>query len=184
MKMKYFLRGLGIGILSATILLFGVYSYKMSDSKIVEKARELGMEYSKEKESETENLKDEKDASNSAGENSSKENNSKENSSKENDTKEDSTKEDTTTLSSQQESTSKKPQPTTSPELIDINISSGMNSESVSDALEAAGVIHNAKEFNQYLVENNMGRYIKSGEYRLKSGMSYKEIADILQRGQ
>ena len=49
MKVKYFLRGLGTGMLSATILLFCVYSYKMSDSKIAEKARQLGMEYTKER---------------------------------------------------------------------------------------------------------------------------------------
>jgi len=169
MKMKYFLRGLGTGILSATILLFCVYSYKMSDSKIVEKARELGMEYSREKEPETEDIKDTKDVkdeSGSTGESSS--------------TK----KEETTTLF-QPESTSGRTQPATSPpQTIDVSISSGMNSESVSDALEAAGVIHNAKDFNQYLIRNNMGRYIKSGDYRLRSGMSYEEIADILQKGQ
>ncbi|MCI8825114.1 MAG: endolytic transglycosylase MltG [Lachnospiraceae bacterium] len=167
MKMKYFLRGLGTGILSATILLFCVYSYKMSDSKIAEKARALGMEYTKEKEYETEyvkNTEDTKDISDSTEETSS-------------------TKEEETTTLSQQESTSKSPQPTSSPEVIDVSISSGMNSESVSDALEAAGVINNAKDFNQYLIENNMGRYIKSGEYSLRSGMSYEEIADILQKG-
>lgn len=165
MKMKYFLRGLGTGILSATILLFCVYSYKMSDSKIVEKARALGMEYSKEKGSETETGKDTKDVSGSTEENSS-------------------VKEENTTTLSQQESTSKGPQPTSSSEIIDISISSGMNSESVSEALQAAGVIDNAKDFNQYLVENNMGRYIKSGDYSLRNGMSYEEIANILQRGQ
>lgn len=167
MKIKYFLRGLGTGILSATILLFCVYSYKMSDSKIIEKARELGMEYTKEKESETEYVKDTneiKDMSDSTKENESKK------------------KEETTTLS-QPESTSKSPQPTSSSNLIDVSISSGMNSERVSDALEAAGVINNAEDFNQYLIENDMGRYIKSGEYHLRSGMSYAEIADILQKG-
>lgn len=164
MKMKYFLRGLGTGILSATILLFCVYSYKMSDSKIVEKARALGMEYSK-KGSETEAGKDTKDASGSTKESGSVK------------------EEDTTTLS-QPESTSKIPQPTSSPEIIDISISSGMNSESISEALQAAGVIDSAKDFNQYLVENNMGRYIKSGDYSLRNGMSYEEIANILQRGQ
>lgn len=167
MKIKYFLRGLGTGILSATILLFCVYSYKMSDSKIIEKARELGMEYTKEKEVETEYVKDTneiKDMSDSTKENESKK------------------KEETTTLS-QPESTSKSSQPTSSSNLIDVSISSGMNSERVSDALEAAGVINNAEDFNQYLIENDMGRYIKSGEYRLRSGMSYAEIADILQKG-
>ncbi len=167
MKIKYFLRGLGTGILSATILLFCVYSYKMSDSKIAEKARELGMEYTKEKESETEYVKDTRETNDISG--STEEISS--------------TKREEVTTFSQPESTSKSVQPTSSSEVIDVSISSGMNSESVSDALEAAGVIDNAKDFNQYLIENDMGRYIKSGEYRLRSDMSYAQIADILQKG-
>ena len=43
MKAKYFLRGLGAGILLATIVLFAVYSYRYSDSKIIQRAKELGM---------------------------------------------------------------------------------------------------------------------------------------------
>ena len=42
MKLKYYLRGLGTGILFATIVLFVSYSYKMSDKQIKEKALELG----------------------------------------------------------------------------------------------------------------------------------------------
>ena len=171
MKMKYFLRGLGIGILSATILLFCVYSYKMSDSKIVEKAKALGMEYSREKDSETEDGKATKDIkdTNDAADNTQESSSAKE--------------QDTTTLS-QQESTSEGPQQTSSPEIIEVSISSGMNSENISEALQAAGVIDNARDFNQYLIRNNMGRYIKSGDYSLRNGMSYEEIADILQKGQ
>ena len=45
MKAKYFLRGLGAGILLATIVLFAVYSYRYSDSKIIQRAKELGMVY-------------------------------------------------------------------------------------------------------------------------------------------
>ena len=45
MKLKYYLRGLGTGILFATIILFISYSYKMSDKQIKERASELGMIY-------------------------------------------------------------------------------------------------------------------------------------------
>ena len=50
MKLKYYLRGLGTGVLFATIVLFIAYSYrlsdaKLSDSEIKEKALELGMVY-------------------------------------------------------------------------------------------------------------------------------------------
>jgi outer membrane biosynthesis protein TonB len=43
MKLKYYLRGLGTGILFATLILFISYSYHYSDAKIKERAKELGM---------------------------------------------------------------------------------------------------------------------------------------------
>ena len=52
MKLKYFLRGFGTGVLFATIVLFIAYSYRMSDSQIKEKAKELGMVYAGSTESE------------------------------------------------------------------------------------------------------------------------------------
>ena len=45
MKLKYYLRGLGTGILFATVVLLLAYSYKMSDGQIKERAKELGMVY-------------------------------------------------------------------------------------------------------------------------------------------
>ena len=59
MKAKYFLRGLGAGILLATIVLFAVYSYRYSDSKIIQRAKELGMVY----DSKEQDADDEKPAS-------------------------------------------------------------------------------------------------------------------------
>lgn len=163
MKVKYFLRGLGTGILIATLLLFCVYSYKMSDSKIVERAKALGMEYSKN----NSNINATEDLSQTST-------NTEESSDK---------KEESTTLP-KQESTSETSQMTSaSEEIIEVSISAGMNSESVSEVLQAAGIIDSARDFNNYLIQNNMGRYIKSGEYQLKSGMSYAEIANILQKG-
>ena len=43
MKIKYYLRGLGTGIIFTTIVLMIIYSYRTTDSKTIERARELGM---------------------------------------------------------------------------------------------------------------------------------------------
>ena len=47
MKRKYYLRGIGVGILFATIVLFTAYSIsggkKMSDEEVIKRAEELGM---------------------------------------------------------------------------------------------------------------------------------------------
>ena len=164
MKVKYFLRGLGAGILIATLLLFCVYSYKMSDSKIVERAKELGMEYSRDRDSEMNTTEDLSQTSTNTEESGSKE-------------------EEITTPSKQEPASETGQTTSASEEVIEVSISAGMNSERVSEVLQTAGVIDSAKAFNEYLIENNMGRYIRSGEYQLRSGMSYEEIANILQKG-
>lgn len=43
MKIKYYLRGLGTGIIFTAIVLMIIYSYRTTDSKTIERARELGM---------------------------------------------------------------------------------------------------------------------------------------------
>ncbi|MDO5128120.1 MAG: hypothetical protein Q4D54_10320, partial [Eubacteriales bacterium] len=47
MKLKYFLRGLGSGILFATIIMLAAYltsgGYKLSDKEIKDRAKKLGM---------------------------------------------------------------------------------------------------------------------------------------------
>ena len=46
MKLKYYLRGLGIGIIVTTIILVSCFSMqkpKMTDEQIIEKAAQLGM---------------------------------------------------------------------------------------------------------------------------------------------
>ena len=47
MRFKYFLRGLGVGIVFASLIFFMVYKEnatpKMSDKQIIERAKELGM---------------------------------------------------------------------------------------------------------------------------------------------
>ena len=43
MRLKYYLRGLGTGIIFTSIILAIIYSYRTTDAKIIERAKELGM---------------------------------------------------------------------------------------------------------------------------------------------
>lgn len=43
MKLKYYMRGLGTGIIFTAVILMIVFSYKTTDAKIMERAKELGM---------------------------------------------------------------------------------------------------------------------------------------------
>ena len=48
MRLKYFLRGVGIGILVTTIILTATHASerRMSDSEVIDRAIELGMSFS------------------------------------------------------------------------------------------------------------------------------------------
>ena len=45
MKMRYFLRGLGVGVLLATLLLCISYRGQNSENSIIKQAKELGMQF-------------------------------------------------------------------------------------------------------------------------------------------
>lgn len=160
MKMRYFLRGLGTGILLATFLLFLVYSYKMSDRKVIERAKELGMEYSREDDSEKQSAAEIPETDTGAER-----------------------EENTTTSPYEPETESVKIQETSSAqEIIKVNITSGMNSEKVSEMLQMAGIIKDAEDFNKYLITNDLGRYLRTGEFEMHSDMTYEEIAALLRK--
>lgn len=173
MKLKYYLRGLGIGILVTTAILTIVYHTKgsMSDSQIMKRAAQLGMVMAS---TEDDTLFAQT-------------------------TQVDTTIEETGTISVEEtttvvetteavtEASTEKPTeaPTEAPtepaaaEAV-LTISPGMYSESVSAELVRLGIITNQKEFNSYLVNNGYAECIQTGDFKIKADMSYDEIARII----
>ena len=179
MKLKYYLRGLGIGILVTAAILTIVYHTKgsMSDSQIKKRAAQLGMVMAS---TEEDTLFAQT-------------------------TQADTTIEETGTISVEETTTAvetteavteaptEKPteKPTEAPtekptepaaaEAV-LTISQGMYSESVSAELVRLGIITNQKEFNSYLVNNGYAERIQTGDFKAKADMSYDEIARIITR--
>lgn len=173
MKHKYYLRGLGIGILVTAAILTIVYHTKgsMSDSQIMKRAAQLGMVMAS---TEEDTLFAQT-------------------------TQADTTIEETGTISVEEtttvvetteavtEASTEKPTeaptevPTEAPaaEAV-LTISPGMYSESVSAELVRLGIITNQKEFNSYLVNNGYAERIQTGDFKIKADMSYDEIARII----
>lgn len=197
MKLKYYVRGLGIGIVFATLLC--VISFKvsgkadMSDTEVIKRAEALGMimktdilkeetseEETSEKETTTE-TKDNKEETESESEADTKET--------VNESKAETIAE---TLPAQTEpvteaiiQTEAVTEAVTEPvktviENISVDVISGMDSGSVSKLLYAAGVVNDAAEFDRYLVNNNYANNIRTGNYVIPKGSSYDEIAKIL----
>jgi len=173
MNIKYYLRGLGVGLVVATVIL--AIAYRINDSKtnIIEQARELGMVFP----SEITEASSEDDTSFDTTLEESTNDTSLEDTT-EDASLEDTTEEDTTTT----EETSTEEATTTTVAVVtgQITITSSMGSESVSQALKNAGIISDWSDFNNYLINNGYAQRIQNGTFTVNSGMSYKEIAELI----
>lgn len=193
MKAKYFLRGLGAGILLATIVLFAVYSYRYSDSKIIQRAKELGMVY----DSKEQGADDEKPAS-AAVKETTTESETKEPPAET--TTEPETKEPSAESTTESETKEPSAETTTEPEIttqpatkttaavtgentgdsIKVTIPSGTKATTLAQELENLKVVESAEDFKNFLIENNYTHRLLSGEFYLNAGMSYEEIISVI----
>ena len=187
-KLKYYLRGLGTGIVITTLVLtisFNVRSCTTKDNK-----EETTKEISADENTTKETTADEKMTKDTTKDKSTEEKTTKEKTTKEKTTKEKTTKEETTekqTEETTEEPTSKeKPteEPTTENAVTNkkviFTISSGMSSELVSANLERDGLVDSANEFNRYLYQMGYERILRVGTYEIEVGSSYEEIAQII----
>ncbi|MCA1031746.1 endolytic transglycosylase MltG [Bacillus timonensis] len=71
---------------------------------------------------------------------------------------------------------------TTSTDILfyDLVINEGMYSSDISKLLFEAGIIKDATEFNQYLIDNNLQDKVQIGTYEVTNEMSYEEIAELI----
>lgn len=169
MKLKYYLRGLGIGILVTAAILTIVYHTKgsMSDSQIMKRAAQLGMVMASTEDDTLFAQTTQVDTT--IGETGTI-------------SVEETTTVVETTEAVTEASTEKPTEAPTEPAVAEavLTISPGMYSESVSAELVRLGIITNQKEFNSYLVNNGYAECIQTGDFKIKADMSYDEIARII----
>ena len=72
---------------------------------------------------------------------------------------------------------------TTSPETVTFQIHSGDSSVSVAKRLAEAGLVGDAKAFDQYLCQNGYDKKIRVGTYEIQNDSSNEEIAKIITTG-
>lgn len=187
MKLKYYLRGLGTGILFASIVLTIAYSYRTTDSKIKEQAKDLGMVYPNEIESGDET--DESDGMETLESNTQEKQTSEEQTSE---------KQTSETQSSSEENTDDRTETTTTEPQTDetetttssddnvsctVTVTSRTTSYDVARQLESGGIIEDADDFDDYLCDNGYAYRIQNGKYTITKGMNYKEMAEIITTG-
>lgn len=64
--------------------------------------------------------------------------------------------------------------------VITFTIENGTGSETVSKKLEEAGLIENASSFNRFLCDNGYSKSIRAGEFEIPAGADENEIAGII----
>lgn len=181
MKLRYYLRGLGTGILVTALILGRLISESrpLTDAEIKAKALTLGMV-----DANSLSLSD-------VGVSPSPDTTFKPGADKDADTDSNAPVNPGIT-DSPEPVTSSVPSPTpevtsemTTPasesaESVTIEIFRGDSSHAVSVRLEEAGLVADAWEFDDYLVDNGYSRTIRAGIYRIPVGASWEEIVDII----
>lgn len=178
MKRKYFVRGLGVGILFGALIMFAAYmtsgKNRMSDEDVIKRAQELGMvkqsEYVLESDVTSQETTTEEITTEATTEKATTE---APTTTEKATTTEKTTTEKATTEASTTEKADTSTQTT-------VTISSGMSSEAIASALANAGLVDDASKFNSFLVANGYDMKLETGNFSLETGMSYEEIAKIL----
>lgn len=183
MKLKYYLRGLGIGILVSTVILmivFANHKADISDEEIISRAEALGMVMPESeadkipKGTETAAPEETETQGQQTPDTQQTQDNQPANSEQAGDTGQEageSTGQAQDTLAGASEGTAASKE---------ITVEKGNSSNSVADKLFAEGLIDDAAAFNKYLVDNDYDSLIRQGTYTIPQGAAYEEIAKLL----
>ncbi len=206
MKLKYYLRGIGAGILFATIILSVSYRLsskaQLSDDEIIKRAEELGMV----KQSDI-NMDDLIAPSVTPTANPSPSPSESPAVQPTDTTSAETTKEmpagapSANITEENQAGASAKPTESPTPvpskaageydnvsgtaaesgdNYVLFEIVTGMTSEDVANLLKEKGIVEDARAFNQYLKQNNYTTEINVGKFQIEKFASYQEITDII----
>lgn len=193
MKIKYFLRGLGMGIILSAVLLTivgGTQKETLTEEEIMTRASLLGMVKAQESQppastetpepatqtpasTETPEPEDKTPATESPK--SEDRTPATETPNPGNDTPASDAPEET-----QAPEASEPPAASEEPDYATVTIKGGMWSKDVAKAMAAAGLVDSAEDFDDYLCDNGYASYISVGTYRIREGADYSEIAEAI----
>lgn len=198
MRLKYYLRGLGLGIIFAVFIMMVGYrnhGSSMSDSEIIEKAKALGMVETED----SSGMKSDKKTNNKTDEKSDKKIDTSEpdttiadtSAAEDTQTGTDNTDADniagtadvdTTALSDvaatdSAASDAAQPQQNTT---FTVTVGSGDTCRMIAERLQAAGIIDDAEKFRAYMGQKGVDQFIADGDHEIPYGASYDDIINIL----
>lgn len=209
MKLKYYLRGIGIGVIVATLVMAAssmIHNNNLSDEFIIKEAQKLGM-VMPEKENDLDHLWGNKDT---------EENEGAEDDSMTEDAQDTENLQDTEDLqdaenlqntesiqntqdvqgtegvqdaedegASEEDESAEHVQDSESStglEIVEFVVNPGDSAQRVARNLYSAGVIEDADDFDFYLRSNAYSTKVRAGRYEIPKGASYEEICKIIIR--
>lgn len=203
MKLKYFLRGVGVGIIFGSLIMLVAYltsgAGKLSDEEIIERAENLGMvkeenlvvigDENQDKTSEESNLTTEEVVETTIEQKTTEQATTEQ-------AKVDTTDEGTTQEIIQGSDVSLEGvvdgaiNPTTEESTTQsadstyvtakISVTSGMTSTEIAMLLQDAGIIDDYLDFDEFLNTNGYSTQLKINDYEFNSNMTYEELAKEL----
>lgn len=203
MKLKYYLRGLGIGILITTVILSlaGIGRKNMTDEEVVKRAKELGMVESTllsdlPDQTKAEEVRPTEPETSLQPETSEQENSAEPEAGPGPETSEPEVSPEVSPEPEESASTLETPvAPEETPvspedgnpdtpagETVTLVIGRGENSTTVSKNLQKAGIVEDAAAFDRFLCNNGYDKKIITGTYEIPYGASEEEIAKIITR--
>lgn len=197
MKLMYFLRGVGVGIVFCALILFVAYKtnpVKMSDEDVIKKAKELGMVEADAVTDPLDELLDKKDADQTTEVATTEKKEEKTTEAATTEAKEEKTTEAATTEAKEEKTTeaatteakeekttevptTEAPKETAAGKKVSFTVTPGMYSENVAAGLVQLGVVKDANDFNKYLCDNGYANRIAVGTYEFTTGEDYASIA-------
>lgn len=177
MKLKYYLRGLGIGIVVTAIIMTVALGNKqpMTDDEVIARAKQLGM---------IENSVLTELAEKNETKNETKEEPAVE---KIDETKEEPTVESTDETTNEMVDESIKPEEdvkdndvTNAEKKVSVTVVGGDSSWSVAKRMEEAGLVESAKDFDTYLCKQGYDKRISVGTYEIPVNATHEEMAKII----
>ena len=166
MKARWFLRGLGIGIIISALFLCIGYREQSDHNELIKEAKKIGMVFPKEETTSVElaenlnNIQKQEVVSEAAE--TEQEKNSRE--------KIEKSKKDITSASTYQKDN----------KTVVVLPGEIVSSETVTRKLEEEGVIDSSVDFDKFLEENGYAKKIRSGKYKIPKNAKYDEIAKII----
>lgn len=191
MKLKYYLRGIGTGILVTTVILMIAFAVRgeqsLTDDEIRERAAELGMVMPEELPA-SDKLSDTEPSEQSGEETEASDDSQAESQSTQDPVAEDAQADadDEEHADAQSDSAAldnNEKEDKTQPEVIrqaEITIVGGEYSDDVCKKLKKAGIIEDADDFNKYLAEGGYDNLIQPGNYVIPLDADYDEIIKLI----